>query len=558
MKHRHNQHRHGALELIEEATHLLRAAPVSLLAVYYLGALPFVLGLLFFIADMGSNPFARRHVVEAALGMSLLFVWMKFWQALFARRARGIITGIEPSTLAFREAARMVASQLAFQPVGLILIPIAAVLTVPFAWVYSFFQNLTVLADGGSTDFKQLFQRALKQCALWPTENQGIKFTMFGFILFVFLNWTVLGLAAPQILKTLLGVETAFSRSPLAMLNTTFFATMLVLTYLSVDPILKVIHVLRCFYGEALTDGADLKAELRRQVATATKVARVLLLGWMMIGAMTASSEETPHPVPGAVADTAPAVKPPELHRAIHEVIGQRKYTWRMPREEAEEGRDATAKEPGMLGKFFKSAGEMIGKAVVAVLRGIDSLLRKIFSGWNPRPISWDSGLSWIAFQRLLLYLLGFALIVAAIYLAWRVWHSRQGGGAEVIEAMPLQPVPDLTDENVGADQLPEDGWTRLARELLGRGEFRLALRAFYLATLAHLAEHSLITLARFKSNMEYQQELQRRGHALTGVLTPFNENVSAFERVWYGTHPVNEDTVVQFASNVERIKALA
>jgi hypothetical protein len=120
-----------------------------------------------------------------------------------------------------------------------------------------------------------------------------------------------------------------------------------------------------------------------------------------------------------------------------------------------------------------------------------------------------------------------------------------------------LQTVPDLTDENVGADQLPEDGWTRLARELLERGEYRLALRAFYLATLAHLAEHQFITLARFKSNREYQQELQRRGHVLAELLPPFNENVSAFERVWYGTHPVNQDAVVQFASNVER-KALA
>jgi len=48
-------------------------------------------------------------------------------------------------------------------------------------------------------------------------------------------------------------------------------------------------------------------------------------------------------------------------------------------------------------------------------------------------------------------------------------------------------PVPDLADENIRADQLPEDGWTKLARELLERGEFRLAMRAFYLASLAHL-----------------------------------------------------------------------
>lgn len=37
----------GALELLEEATHLLRRAPAGTLLAYYLGTLPFVLALLF-------------------------------------------------------------------------------------------------------------------------------------------------------------------------------------------------------------------------------------------------------------------------------------------------------------------------------------------------------------------------------------------------------------------------------------------------------------------------------------------------------------------------------
>lgn len=35
-----------ALDLIEEAVHLLRTAPLSYLAAYYVGALPFMLALL--------------------------------------------------------------------------------------------------------------------------------------------------------------------------------------------------------------------------------------------------------------------------------------------------------------------------------------------------------------------------------------------------------------------------------------------------------------------------------------------------------------------------------
>src|SRR5438105_4401248 len=83
----------GALELIEEATHLLRTAPLATLAAYYIGALPFLFGFLYFCADMGQNPFARSHLVEAALALAALFVWMKFCQAVFARKIREQLSG---------------------------------------------------------------------------------------------------------------------------------------------------------------------------------------------------------------------------------------------------------------------------------------------------------------------------------------------------------------------------------------------------------------------------------------------------------------------------------
>ncbi len=96
----------------------------------------------------------------------------------------------------------------------------------------------------------------------------------------------------------------------------------------------------------------------------------------------------------------------------------------------------------------------------------------------------------------------------------------------------------------------------QLARELLARGEFRLALRAFYLSSLAHLADRNLISLARFKSNRDYERELQRRAHSFPQLREVFGENVSAFDRVWYGTHEATNELVARFAANVERLKA--
>jgi len=94
-----------------------------------------------------------------------------------------------------------------------------------------------------------------------------------------------------------------------------------------------------------------------------------------------------------------------------------------------------------------------------------------------------------------------------------------------------------------------------MARDLLSRGDLRLALRAFYLATLAHLAQRNLVTIARHKSNRDYERELGRRAHALPELTSRFNENVSIFDRIWYGMHEVNDALLEHFQRNVERIK---
>ena len=136
-----------------------------------------------------------------------------------------------------------------------------------------------------------------------------------------------------------------------------------------------------------------------------------------------------------------------------------------------------------------------------------------------------------------------------------RLWRNRKLQKSP-IASQPVQPAPDLSDEGLGAEQLPEDRWTTLARELLVRGDLRLALRAFYFASLAHLAERNLISLAKFKSNRDYERELGRRGHAFPALLALFGENVLMIDRTWYGLHQVSGEQVNRFAANVDRIKA--
>ncbi len=534
----------GALETIETAVHLLRVAPAGTLATYYAGALPFVLGLLFFWADMSRNPFAARHAVEAALGLAGLFLWMKFWQAVFAQKLRAQLSGVAPTPLNLARAARIFYTQAAWQPTALFVLPLALIPALPFAWLYAFYQNLTAQADVDAPTLRATFARAWRQALIWPAQNHVILAVISLFSFFVLVGFCIAGITLPELLKILFGIETVFSRGGMAMLNTTFFSSTVALTYLCVDPILKAVYVLRVFQGESLQSGEDLRAALKPFAPGVQRLAAWLVFALIFTGGLTAGEQTTSAPPP------TEAIQPQQLDRAISEVIQQRKYTWRMPREKNVESAES---EPGIVTRFLQRMGTMFRDAARKVGNWIEKIFRKLFGRMLPAP--GGSGYGWILTKQMLLYGLLAVVISAIALLLMRSWKRRQQkAGAITTEA--IQPAPDLTDENVGADQLPEDGWTTLARELLARGEFRLALRAFYLASLAHLAERNLVSLARFKSNRDYERELQRRAHAFPHLQTVFGENVSAFDRVWYGRYEATGELVTQFAANVERLKA--
>jgi hypothetical protein len=543
----------GGFDLIEEATQLLRTAPVGTLAVYYLGAIPFVLGLLYFWADMSRSPFASQHLAEAALGMASLFLWMKFWQAVFACRVRAQIAAKPEARWTIRRCWQIFLTQAIVQPFGLFAIPLSLVPALPFAWVYAFYQNATAL-DDGNDGTSQLVKKSWRQTRLWPMQNHILLAVMTGFGFCVFLNWAVVCLALPQLAKMLFGIESAFTKSPFSMLNTTFFAGMFGLTYLCVDPILKVIYILRCFYGESLQSGEDLKAELKSFAAPSQSLAATLMILFALSCAISAKAADATPPAasPSSLQSSQPNVSPPDLDHAINQTIHESKYIWRMPREKIVEPNA----EEGIVARFFDNVGKMLRKWAHTFFDWWDNLMKKLFPHKQTVSTAHDSsGYGWIISLQVLLYgLLAVVAAVVAVFL-YRIWRDRRRQPTTVA-SIAIQPVPDITDENVRADQLPEDAWTKLARELLERGEFRLAMRAFYLASLSHLAARNLISIARFKSNREYERELHRRAHSFPDLLSVFGDNIFDFERIWYGMHEVNRDLVNQFAANVEKIKS--
>jgi len=534
----------GVFDLIEEAVHLLRTAPVITLAVYFVGAIPFALGLLFFWADMSRSPFASQHLAAASLGLTLLFFWMKFWQTIFARRLWAQAAGREYSPIAFRAALRIFCTQMVIQATGLILLPLALVPILPFPWAYAFYQNATALDDGEEVHTGKFLKRCGRQAGMWPRQNFLTLGIMLVFGVAVFLNWVTVCLSLPGIFKMLLGVDSSFTQSPWAMLNTTFFAAMLGLSYLCVDPILKTIYALRSFYGELLKSGDDLMAELK-PFASRTLTGTVALLIFLAVFSASPVRADSTNTVVHVS-----KIPPPALDQAINQTIHENKYLWRMPREQVVES-DA---DSGIIARFFNRIASMLRRGMHAIGDFLDKFFRRLFHRNAHADNSSSSGYGWIMSLQVLLYGLVAAVIIALVILLIRFLRGQKI--PELVTPEAIQAVPDLTDENVRADELPEDGWAKLARELLARGEFRLAMRALYLSGLAHLASRNLISIARFKSNRDYGRELGRRAHSLPALLASFDENVSEFERVWYGNYEAGPDLVNAFAVNLEKMKS--
>jgi hypothetical protein len=530
----------GAIELMEEAVHLLRRAPASLLALYAVGTVPFVLAFLFFWAEMSRGAFAREHAGSDALGLALVFLWMKFWQAAFASELRARVSGQTPERWTLKRIGRLAFAQTALQPIGLFAVPAAAVIMLPFGWAYGFFQNVTVLA-GGTIGMTEAAKASATQASARPGQAWLALMILSAFAFFVWLNLAVFMAMLPGLLKSLLGLDTEYTRAgAMSILNTTCLACTVALSYLVVDPLAKAVYVLRCFYGRSLQSGEDLKAELLRVRAQAVTALVVL---FCLAGSSASASPET-------------AVTASQLNQSIDQVQKEPQFAWRMPREAPKESNA----QQSWLVRVLRSWAEAVAGGLKWVGHGLSQMVRWIWEAfeklWPHSKFGTSSGrgFDWLALVQIVLVVLIIAIAACLVVLIIRGLARQRR--APLVAADVVAARPDLTDENVAADQLPEEGWLALARELMAQGNLRLALRALYLAGLAHLAARELISVAVFKSNREYETELRRRARANPETLSAFSQNVAVFDCVWYGLYEVTSDTLQVFEANLQRIRA--
>ncbi len=583
----------SAVDMLEEATHLLRTNPF-LLAPYYFGSLPFILGLLYFWTDMSTSADAWRYCSEASWGLTLLFIWMKTWQSLYAQRLLERIRGEASPAWGIRRMMRAAAIQTAIQPWGILILPIAFIIMLPFPQAFAFFQNTSLIGSGGEGNLRAVVQKSWRQASLWPMQNTLILWLTSPFLLglaafFIFvivpvsssfnpgtsvsfllivaalvviplcplgmvtaLNIGMAVLLLPWLLKILFGVETIFSISRTHIMNNTFFAVICGLSYLCLDPLMKASYCLRCFYGESLQTGEDLRVELR-SFAPPGCIVTLLLAVLLAFGPFDKALAQ---PSAGVFAAAGAPVSAQRLDSAIESVIHYPEYSWRMPRERPPDvpGRHTALYDflDSIIG-ILRKGWTCVKDGLAKVWNFIKDILSRIIPSL-PKLEKPDS--HWTPFSRALIIIPLVCIVAVLVFLAWREWKNRRR--RMVTTDVAVKPAPDITREDLDATALPEEDWLNLAGELMGKGELRLALRAVYLATLACLARQELIMIAKYKSDREYELELRRRSHTQPQLVGVFAENRVLFENAWYGLREVTPGIMDRFLRNQESIRSHA
>jgi len=518
-----------AVTTLEDAVRLLRSAGFSSIGVHWTGSVPLALGTLLFWNALTRGGMSNQQCAAWSLALALLYLWMHCWRSVFAG---GLMRGLADDGRAMQwtpqKAARLAATQSFVGATKMAVWPMALLVGFPFARMIAFYRYAAALGDRDDLGGFPLIARARRLAGL---EN-GLSWAILPFLWLLgfaaTLNLALAFAILPQLIKMLAGYESEFSRSQEFYTNSPlFFVVVLTAGWLAFDPFVQAVYCVRCFHAEGLETGEDLRARLRRMRGAIAALALVL---WMALPRVATA-----------------AVSSAELEQAARKAMQAPEYSWRLPRPPV----------TGFRGKpWVVAVTERILHAGAAALqwigRAISWVLRWIFGQLGGMPDSQGgalprSGLHWSV------YLLIAVAAGAVLVLAWRNRVFRRRRHPQV-EAAGI-PAVRIEDEDLSADRLPEGRWLEMARQLLDAGNFRLALRAFYLANLAWLGQGQWLAIDQGKTNREYELELQRRARARTEARVLFAQNIAAFERCWYGMHGVSRVDVEAFRGRVDEMK---
>jgi hypothetical protein len=516
----------GPLDTLEDAFDLLQQAPASVWLRYLAGAAPLIVGLLFVWNQLSSAAGPSRNPVLVALFLVAVLVWFYRCRQIFSGRLRRILSLTDGAARTSGRASLRGWAAACFEGTKLVVMPIAAISLITAAFATAFYRNLSLYAGEGQSAGEAV-AKAWKAARVWQRENWfGLAITLL-LCLAVFVDVAVAVIAVPILVKMFTGYESIFTQRGTATLDIEF-PIIVALTWISMDPLLEAVYIVRVFRWEGLRSGEDLLVRLKR-------LAPIIAL--LLCGSFWHLSAATPS-----------TLTREGLNQSIDQTLTSHDYDWRIPppattAEKKDWFLDAVDRVVALVQKGWKAIGDAWKD-----LRGwINRMLRPIMPSIDKTEAGKPSGV------RPIFY--GFAVVILALALVllWKFGPRRKAPVALSVAEGAI----DITNEGVLASDLPEHEWLQMADRYLTAGDLRLALRALYLGTLALLNHRGLVTIHACKSNRDYEREVRRRSHD-SDLSQIFRLNIRSFEQSWYGFHEVTGDQLQTFRDNLGRMRSNA
>ena len=566
---RGRRNRLNSLEALERGFALFRSTFGREAWRYYAGAAPFVFA---FIPMWVANGQIRLSngalLLEAAL-LCVAYVMRAWMVSDYMQRVRERAFGTpaaKPAGLAGHAAAlgQLLAWKITLSFCALAALPTFAGLS----WLYGAgqFASLEAREDGSE---RHTIRGCVALASQWFGGGLLLLLMLFPLWMAVWLNGLIVALVVPQLLHSILGVNTLLSTAMgvFALIRSSaFWLGLFAGSWLALDPIVKCSFVVVHQHLRSKREGDDLRGLLaglpREQEKKAQMIAPTtpgskavfgamiavvaILAGFSLPPVARAAQASVNQGSTEALPDAAHKVQVQKLRRAL-DVESQRAiYRWH----------DAAHPTPPT---WFDKQLEKIGNALGRAWNAIWNFFRKLWPrGFNLPPGNNGRG-SWrVKDLRIWLTLVAILTLTAVAML---FWLRRRRQTASLSIPMAIAPLPDLSEGAI-ATARSEDEWFALASRLQQEGELRLAVRAAYLGLLAGLGQRQWLTIRRDRTNREYLDEFKRRWQrrpqaaldARAEIPEKLRGSLRRFDGVWYGSHVLTPEAVAAYRRDQQEL----
>jgi hypothetical protein len=554
--HRH-RNRLNSLEALERGFALFRSTFAREAWRYYAGSAPLVFCFIPMWVVNGQIRLSDGVVlIEAAL-LAAGYLLRVCMVTSYMQRVRERAFGTPTSKAVGASAQAAAVGRLLAWKITLSAGALAALLTFAGAsWFYSAcqFASLEARSDGAE---RHSMRGCLAIASQWFGSSVLFFLMLFPFWIAVWLNGLIIAMLVPQLLHSILGVNTLLS-TPVGIFallrSSAFWLSLFGGAWLALDPIVKCSFVVVHQHLRSRREGDDLRgllASLPREqqkkaqmIASTTAGGRLtgalVVVAAILAGVSQATRAELTPPAPDRVetfTDSARQARIQQLRQAWDVESRRAIYRWH----------DAEHPSPP---NWFDKLLTKIEFGIEHAWNAFRDFLHKLW----PRGLNLgnEKGRPWkLKDLRMWLWLIAILTLAAGGVL---FWLRRQTETASLSIPQAIAPLPDLS-EGALASVRSEDEWFALAGRLEGEGELRFALRAAYFGLLAGLAQREWLTIRRDRTNREYLDEFTRRWRrrpqaaveSRAEIPEKLRGSLRQFDRVWYGSHVLTPQAVAAY-----------